>query len=434
MLGGSGNFSLNHIVDMLTGGTGRLDLDHLDASLPLDIPGLASIALTLKAIDIDGLDSWGALALLNPVSKYLVDSNSYLDRLGLNLTFAIAVNLTGSEVTARPLVETARFVLRMDKARLDFLAQLAVDAAASRSLKPLQLINGGCLLSTVDDFNMTRLALNFTLDTLAIEAGSGSNDTEVDLDQALDRLLALFTNNYGPAIPAAINGLLAGPVRQGVNAAVAKACDGAACSSPKKAMHKGEVDYTAVYIASGTASALFIILAMIIRRHHQEHVDATSGLYQPSEKQKKADSAESSPLLRRSSSSMPLLDGSSPAPSLSAERTVSTLARYCVPMAILATAAIFIYSNTSSGASVYPEVTLGSEKIRFGYLFTFTLGNSVRDMWNSEVYALSLLIGVFSGAWPYLKLLLLLFCWAAPVRWLAVDRRETFLQVRRGGG
>jgi len=52
----------------------------------------------------------------------------------------------------------------------------------------------------------------------------------------------------------------------------------------------------------------------------------------------------------------------------------------------------------------------------------------VRDMWNSEVYALSLLIGVFSGAWPYLKLLLLLFCWAAPVRWLAVDRRETFLQ------
>lgn len=414
VLGGSGNFSLNHIVDLLTDGTGSIDLRHLQAAVTLPIPGLATISLELQALAVDGLDSWGSLALLDPVARYLVDTHSYLDRLGVNLTFAVAVNLTGSTLTGPPLLEVGAFHMRLDRARLDALAQLAVDATASRSLKPAQLLNGGCLLSVINDFNLTNLALNFTLAELAIDAGSGGS-TEVDLDVAIDRLLALFTSNYAAVIPAALNGLLVGPVRRGINQKLAAAVANASCPAPGSgAQAKGQVDYTAIYAASGGACALFVILAVFLRRAHAEHTGA-------------AKRTSDDPFAR--SESQPLLNGSDPAPSLSAERSVSTLARYLVPLGILSTIAIFIYSNTSDGASVYPEVTLGSEKIRFGYLFTFTLGNSVRDMWRSEVYALSLLIGVFSGAWPYLKLVLMLFCWAAPVRWLPVPRRETFLQI-----
>jgi hypothetical protein len=47
-------------------------------------------------------------------------------------------------------------------------------------------------------------------------------------------------------------------------------------------------------------------------------------------------------------------------------------------------------------------------------------------MWDAGVYPLSVLIAVLSGAWPYLKLLLIGACWVCP---LQVKRRETILQV-----
>jgi hypothetical protein len=35
-------------------------------------------------------------------------------------------------------------------------------------------------------------------------------------------------------------------------------------------------------------------------------------------------------------------------------------------------------------------------------------------MWDAGVYPLSVLIAVLSGAWPYLKLLLIGACWVCP--------------------
>ena len=45
------------------------------------------------------------------------------------------------------------------------------------------------------------------------------------------------------------------------------------------------------------------------------------------------------------------------------------------------------------------------------------------------MYALAILIAFFSGAWPYMKLFIMLFSWAAPSTLLTMHRRETYLQV-----
>jgi uncharacterized paraquat-inducible protein A len=59
-------------------------------------------------------------------------------------------------------------------------------------------------------------------------------------------------------------------------------------------------------------------------------------------------------------------------------------------------------------------------------LFQFSLGNSVRDMWNAGVYPLSILIAVFSGSWPYIKLVIMLICWVSK---LSIKSREYLLMA-----
>jgi hypothetical protein len=99
------------------------------------------------------------------------------------------------------------------------------------------------------------------------------------------------------------------------------------------------------------------------------------------------------------------------------------------PGLLLLNVALFVSANTSAGASVFIVALLGPERIASPSLFTFSLVNSVRDMWNAGVYPLSILIAVFSGFWPYFKILLMLICWWTPPRFLPPSRREQMLMA-----
>lgn len=49
-------------------------------------------------------------------------------------------------------------------------------------------------------------------------------------------------------------------------------------------------------------------------------------------------------------------------------------------------------------------------------IFHFSLVDSVSDFWQSKAYSLAILIAMFSGIWPYIKLLLLCYCWIIPMK------------------
>jgi len=98
--------------------------------------------------------------------------------------------------------------------------------------------------------------------------------------------------------------------------------------------------------------------------------------------------------------------------------------RFGIPLLILANIALFISSNTGIGATVYVVVTFNGTEVQMPSLFSFSLANSIRDMWSAKVYALSLLIAIFSGAWPYLKLVLMFISWVVPTQILLPSRRE----------
>ena len=54
-------------------------------------------------------------------------------------------------------------------------------------------------------------------------------------------------------------------------------------------------------------------------------------------------------------------------------------------------------------------------------------GHSLKDMYNAGAIALFWLVGTFSGAWPYTKLLALLYCWLAPPAGLSAETRGGLL-------
>jgi hypothetical protein len=101
--------------------------------------------------------------------------------------------------------------------------------------------------------------------------------------------------------------------------------------------------------------------------------------------------------------------------------------RYGVVFMLIFCVCLFVTGNTSVGASVIIKIWFEGEEIMLPPVFSFTLANSVKDMYNAKVYVLSFLIAIFSGAWPYAKLLLMLTSMMTPPFWLPVRKRETLM-------
>ena len=101
--------------------------------------------------------------------------------------------------------------------------------------------------------------------------------------------------------------------------------------------------------------------------------------------------------------------------------------RIFIPLAIISTMALFISSNSGTGASVFVVFKVG-RRIQIPSLFDFGLINSVRDMWKAKTYALSIMVAVFSGIWPYVKLLLMLILFVLPSSILNKRQRAKYLR------
>jgi len=78
-------------------------------------------------------------------------------------------------------------------------------------------------------------------------------------------------------------------------------------------------------------------------------------------------------------------------------------------------------STTTDPHDITPDIA--SLKLNKN-IFHFSLVSSVSDFWQSKAYSLAILIALFSGIWPYIKLLLLGVCWIVPLR---QERREAIL-------
>ncbi len=93
--------------------------------------------------------------------------------------------------------------------------------------------------------------------------------------------------------------------------------------------------------------------------------------------------------------------------------SVPEIFRFAIPMLIIGTVVLLFSSNVSVGASVDMSIRVGETSIQLPGLFAFSLGNTISELYGARIYPLLFLVVVFSGIWPYAKLIWMLYIWSA---------------------
>jgi hypothetical protein len=112
--------------------------------------------------------------------------------------------------------------------------------------------------------------------------------------------------------------------------------------------------------------------------------------------------------------------------------TIPLFVRYFMPLVIFGNVGFFLSGHLSLGASVNIRANIAGETINVDKFFEFSMARSTLDMWNAGAKTLAILIGIFSGAWPYIKQFTTLFLWVVSPKWVSVSRRGSiFLWLDR---
>jgi hypothetical protein len=94
---------------------------------------------------------------------------------------------------------------------------------------------------------------------------------------------------------------------------------------------------------------------------------------------------------------------------------------------ILLNLCLFLWSDLSIIANIIGTVTIQHITFDLGTIFHFTLDETVQDMWHAHTYLLSILLSLFSGLWPFLKLLTMFFSLLLPTSSLSSLSRSWIL-------
>ncbi|CAL6306387.1 unnamed protein product [Bathycoccus prasinos] len=114
----------------------------------------------------------------------------------------------------------------------------------------------------------------------------------------------------------------------------------------------------------------------------------------------------------------PVIDSASTIPS--SERSSPPSLNYALLSSIKGGRKSLLYANTSSSSTTNDNNPQQQQQQRQKYnviqasregLFNFSLVGTVRDMWHAKVYAIAICIVLFSGVWPYVKLLSMFVLW-----------------------
>ncbi|KRX07755.1 hypothetical protein PPERSA_07505 [Pseudocohnilembus persalinus] len=115
--------------------------------------------------------------------------------------------------------------------------------------------------------------------------------------------------------------------------------------------------------------------------------------------------------------------------SLSTHPEISLTKKILIPTLLFINVTFFIWSNASNGANLQAQLHfLGLETNKIN-VSEFRLYESVKQMWISGAYFVAIVICVFSGTWPYVKLLGMTVAWFIPQKRLSFQLREKFLII-----
>eukprot|EP01105_Mastigella_eilhardi_P004643 TRINITY_DN161_c0_g3_i1.p1 TRINITY_DN161_c0_g3~~TRINITY_DN161_c0_g3_i1.p1 ORF type:complete len:1067 (-),score=233.61 TRINITY_DN161_c0_g3_i1:1526-4726(-) len=441
LVGASG---INNIVNRITNNTGALQFN---LSFPFQMSllgGMALLTVGIGQVTILGLNSWELLDWLEPTSAFTLSSDTRLSSLTLYIDCTFDTDIMA--YPAPTLHEEATLVFILSGNDLQSVMEVALEAYRMKNYTDVMCTDIGCLLSLFDwdSTALLRLFWNISAANIAIIPKNGV--LEQSVDATLNMVLALLTTSFEHYVPGSLNGFLLSSLVPLINAIIPMEA-----SAYSKCVHANDIEEDGVDVAPAVAAfaaagAFAVALAVVgiaatcvMRRlslKHKEEVDKeVTAVREDSDKESSGsaedpDKEETKTGVAHTVTGLflTLYRGVATAPCLLLHPRINVVIRYLMPLLIVGNMALFVLSNTAGGTSVHININTGMGKVvSTPSLFTFDLASSVREMWKAGVWPLSLLIAVFSGAWPYLKLLMMLLSWTVPRRLLPVRYREYVL-------
>ncbi|KAH3756102.1 Paraquat-inducible protein A [Pelomyxa schiedti] len=446
-IGTDGIVGLNFVFSKLTNGTGYLNISSGDSNrtFTVVVPNFGSVEVKMKKIWIGGLDSWNLFDVLEPLDAYTLWSGVALKSFAIGAEIEISLDIVNSSYIVDPYIleESITLSVELSQINISSVMDVALYLERAESYTNSQCRDIGCFIALFEE-NQTALVniiLNMSDVDMAVKLNSGGSDSD-DIDKLVNDLAVWFISSFIDCAPDVVSGIAAGPVLTAVNSEITTVLSDSECEP--KADARGSMELPNPYSTFGSAFGAvvaFVVLVCIgiyvdgylksrvqiktIVPSESEIItqDGSAPKYQDAISSPRAEKA---PLLEKGSKTEPTPSG----PCLLLHPKLHGIVRYGIPGLIMLTAVMLISGNTSGGAQVILVVVTSTKRIiSFDPIFIFTLGNSIRDMWEAGIWPLSLLIAVFSGAWPYLKLLLMFGGWIAPAWILSVKRRELLLMI-----
>jgi hypothetical protein len=190
-----------------------------------------------------------------------------------------------------------------------------------------------------------------------------------------------------------------------------------------EAFEDPDIDYATSYlILLGVAIALIIIVSAIIlgvrcvvRRRHKKWVGRLPPHQIKELSSQQREEGELNVRLNLSTRSM------------FRSQDIPCLLRWIVPAILFLNIVFFLSGHLSLGATVFIQAQVAGEKFSIDKFFEFSIAQSTIDIWNAGGHALAILILIFSGIWPYTKILMTLALWFISPTQVSVTRRGSML-------
>ena len=446
LTGINGTLSLNSLVDIFTYDTGTFRLKDLyDKEIHFELnltdgnsKSFGNLEFSLDDLNVSGLNTWKEFYGLEPIEALKLFTYTNLGNLTLNVSFSLSVKLNNNSKIFKEetiLFERAQIKTNLQNNKLNAFLQLPFNNKRAEAYTNRECLNLDCVLDLVDSngTGITALSLNETFKYILLDIKDGG-DLEEDLSDAVDKLTDLFISNFNDQIGLLINVLLNRTVINFVNKKLNEFL------YPKNCPGKPDIEASDVDLSITSIAGISVFLAFIafmffpyilgkacqkdqkenqIKLLEQENITEFKDVKNSSIEAKYCFDNIKIDWIKELGRTDPY------GASLFLNPRVPIFFRIFVPLAILFTIALFISSNSGIGAQVYIVLNLG-RRIKAPSLFDFSLVNSVHDMWLAGSEVLSSLVAVFSGVWPYMKLLLMLISFFLPTTILSHKSREIF--------
>ena len=449
LTGADGPLSLNNIVNIFTNDTGVIHLKKIykeEIHFEFNITdknnnSLGNFELSLDDLNMSGLNTWRDFNALEPFDSLQLLTYTNLDNLTINVTFSLRVKLDNTSKLVQNktiLYEKAQLRTNLQNNKLNAMIQFPFNNKRSKEYTNQECLNLDCVIDLVDSngTGITALSLNETFRYLTLEI-KGGEDLEEDLSDAVEKLADLFISGFNNEIGLLINGLLNTSVINFANKKLneflyPKNCPGI----PEPDDSQVDATITSISVISAGAAFLALMFCPYIlgrackkdNKTNQENLIEQENIAELKDvKNVPVDAKYCFDNIKiQWIKELGRIDPEGA--SLFLNPRVPIFFRIFIPMAILFSIALFISSNSGTGASVYIVFNLG-RRIKAPSLFDFSLVNSVHDMWLAGSEVLSTVVAVFSGVWPYLKLVLMLISFMLPTSILSHKRREKILLI-----